>query len=150
MTDLTTDPAPIRDPMTGKLFPGARLEGGGNPIAKLRYQYSKRFLDAVTPEEFDKARARLITDMDDPSPRVRQAARAEYFDRVLGKTSQPISVTGLGAEPVQVNVASIVAAIREEEPDQETQFRIARRILALGQQTEVHTSGSPDGNGTGA
>ena len=67
MSDTTpsTDVAPIRDPQTGRLNPGAKLAGGGNPIARLQYQHRRRFLDAVTEAELDKAREQLIEDMYD-------------------------------------------------------------------------------------
>jgi hypothetical protein len=84
----STEVAPVRDPMTGRLYPGAKLGGGGNPIAKMQYQHRRRFLDAVTPEELDKARAQLVADMFDESAKVRQAARAQYFDMVYGKATQ--------------------------------------------------------------
>lgn len=85
--------APIRDAMTGHLLPGAKLSGGGNPIAKLQYQNRKRFLDAVTPEELDKARAGLVADMFDLDPSVRRAARAQYYEWVHGKSAVPIELS---------------------------------------------------------
>ena len=85
--------------------------------------------------------------MDDSSPRVRQVAREQYLDRVLGKSNQPVSVTGLGPDPVQINVAAIVAAVREEESDPDVQLRIARRILGLGQQLEDNGDGRGNGSG---
>lgn len=89
MTLTTTeDASPVRDPMTGRLLPGARLPNGGNPIARLQYAHRKRFLDAVTSEELDKARDGLLSDLFDDNAKVRQAARAQYFDMVYGKATQ--------------------------------------------------------------
>ena len=80
--------APVRDPMTGRLYPGARLPGAGNPIAKMQYRHRQRFLAAVTDDELDKARAQLVADMFDGNAKVRQAARAQYFDLTYGKATQ--------------------------------------------------------------
>ena len=65
----------LRDPMTGRLYPGAGLPGAGNPIAKMQYRHRQRFLAAVTDDELDKARAQLVADMFDGNAKVRQAAR---------------------------------------------------------------------------
>ena len=54
MPEPTPEETPaVRDPMSGRLLPGARLPGGGNPINKIRARYNQRFMDAVSDEEFD-------------------------------------------------------------------------------------------------
>jgi hypothetical protein len=143
--------ATVRDPITGHLLPGAKLPGGGNPIAKLQYQNRMRFLSAVTPEELDKAREQLVTDMYDVSPKVRQAARAQFYDIVYGKGTQTHEITRGDDSSSRSEVESKMGRILDALQDQpEARERVAGILLGGGQlpdviATVVTTEGVADG-----
>ena len=60
MTDESTPREPWVGTANGRgpngLFAAGNKLATGNPIAALHYANRKRFLDAVTPDELDKAR----------------------------------------------------------------------------------------------
>ncbi len=112
--------APVRDAQTGKLFPGARLPGGGNPLAKAHYAYRKAFIDAATPEEWDAARAKLVEDVLSDNPRIRAAARPMYYELMCGKSAIPVDL-GRSDDNTSRNAAEAtlgrVLAVLENHPD---------------------------------
>jgi hypothetical protein len=145
---------PVRDPVTGHLLPGARLSGGGNPLAKLQYENRKRFLDGVTPEELDKARAGLVADMFDPSARVRAVARGQYYEWVHGKSTLPVEISkaddarsGSAADDTLARVLAVLEkhpAIKSEVADALLGDMRAIEVDSTVVSTEVVSNGLGD------
>ncbi len=87
------DTPKVRDPMTGRLLPGARLSGAGNPLARAHYEYRKRFIDAATDDEWNQARAKLVEDVLSPDPKIRAMARPMYFELMCGRNALQVEFT---------------------------------------------------------
>ncbi len=135
-----------RNSETGTLLPGHRISvgnRGGNPNAKRMAELKQALIACGTVEDVQKLYAALMAaalDGDVPAAKL-------LLDHLVGRPTQPIEVTGTGPAPVQTDIRALVAIIHEETPDPEMRLRIARRILQLGQQTEVNADGPVDGNG---
>ncbi len=145
-TDATTPTDNSRNTMTGTFQGGNRAAVGarGNPHPNnARIGELKRALIACgTVEDVQKLYAALMAaalDGDVPAAKL-------LLDHLVGRPTQPIEVTGTGPAPVQTDIRALVAIIHEETPDPEMRLRIARRILQLGQQTEVNADGPVDGD----
>jgi hypothetical protein len=120
----------------------SRGNAGGNPNHRRMSELKRALIACGTEEDVQKLYAALLAaalDGDTPAAKL-------LLDHLVGRPTQPIEVTGPGPAPIQTDITAIVAIIQQEEPDPEKRLKIARRILQLGQQTEVDTDAHASGN----
>ena len=142
---------PVRDPVTGQLYPGARLPGGGNPLAKEHYKYRRAFIDAATPEEFAKARANVVERMLEGS----DAATKVYFEFMCGKSALPVEISrgdddraGAAADATLARVLAVLErhpAIRSEVADVLLDAMPATEVLNRGRHQWTERLSGPCG-----
>ena len=82
----------IRDRMTGRLLPGARLPGAGSPVAKAMHARRMAILDATTDDDVKDVWEGIVSDAKKGDP----IARKLFCDYILGKPAQPIELSAGG------------------------------------------------------
>jgi hypothetical protein len=91
----------------GRLKPGTRLHGGGNPLARAHYQFRMEWIGASTPEERAKVRAKVVSMVMEGNT----AALKMYLEMEAGNTTVPIELSTPDGESIKVEAANTVAVI---------------------------------------
>jgi hypothetical protein len=124
----------------GGFAPGNKA-ASGNPANNHAAQLRRQARAASSPEDVAEVMNHMKTlflEVNDVT------AGKVWLSYVVGLPVQQVKLTSKGNAPIQVDVAAIVGIIQQEEPDQERQFAMARRILALGNQPGEQPTDGPE------
>jgi hypothetical protein len=129
------------------LFARGNQAARGNPNAVALAQLRRVAREAGTPEKVKAVMDKLYAMFMDLSD---LQAGIVWMQYTVGKPTLAVEVSTEPRAAIQTDIRAIVAIIQQEERDPEKRLRLARRILQLGQQTEVQPDGCSDGNGSAA
>jgi hypothetical protein len=122
---------PIRDPMTGRLLPGAKLAGGGNPNAKRMHELRKQILATTTEEQVKNVMDALY----------KQAVEGDvpacttWLKYTVGPPPQAIEIS-TGDDSVKVDMQGLTAVILgalSDLPEARVKVAAALRASRLAQ-----------------
>ncbi len=91
-------------PPEHRFKPGQSGNPGGRPKTKLITQAYRELLEQLDPKERKTLAQRLARKAVQQALKGNLAALKEITDRTEGKSVQPLSHSGLGSEPVAINV----------------------------------------------
>jgi hypothetical protein len=135
-----------RDPQTGKLYPGTKLPGAGNPLSKAHLAYRMRLIQASDPADELAVWAEVVKVAKDSGHDHWPAAVKIYMELLGGKNPQNIHVVTENSSTVETTAISLMAVISEADPDE--RLDAMRRILKIGQYAAIE--GPPDGCDNGS
>jgi hypothetical protein len=90
----------------GLFAKGNRL-ATGNPLAKRHAEISKAIHEATSLEDVVEVWQGVIRDAKGGD----EGARKIFFDRMMGRPSQALEITGLDADPVKIDMANLTQVI---------------------------------------
>ena len=128
----------------GKLLPGAKLVGGGNPEARAQYEARQLWRNAASEEEQLAVRAQLV----ERCMAGNMGAIRLYVDIMHGKQAIPIELSGPDGESIKTEAADTLAVVLGAlQAFPEARIKVAAALAGRPAQTEGSVHGSADSDG---